>query len=182
MAPKKKAATAISSLEAEQPVPVRTSSGPVADRTRATVREHQHHLGSQSLASDVVRAPDDRLHVAGSKDGAGPPAGGAGPSRGVVVPPPGGATTSRTPTPATTTRSSHGVHVEQRHHVGDPGHRRGKSPVRRPHDEGVQHARRSIGENGTQPLGRNRAPSNVGRSRSVSRSTQLSPPPTPAKL
>ena len=137
MAPKKKTATAIGSLGAERPVPVRTSSGPVADRTRAAVREHQHRPGSQSLASGVVRAPDDRPHVARSKDGAGPPAGGAGPSRGVVVPPPGGAATSRTLTPATIARSSHGVRVEQRHHVGDPGHRRGKSPVRHPQDEGV---------------------------------------------
>ena len=63
--------------------------------------------------------------------------------------PTGGTATSRTPTPATTARSSHGVRAEQRHHVGDPGHRRGKSPVRRQQGEGVQHARRSTGENGT---------------------------------
>ena len=97
------------------------------------------------------------------------------------MPPPGGAATSKTPTPATTARSSHGVRAEQRHHVGDPGHRRGKSPVRHPQDEGVQHARRSAAKNGTQPLGRNGAPSNVVRSRSAPRSTQLSPPPTPAE-
>ena len=47
--------------------------------------------------------------------------------------------------------------------------------------EGVQHSRRSAGENGTQPLGRGGAPSNVVRSRSAPRSTQLSPPPTPAE-
>ena len=69
MAPKKKTAMAVGSLGAERPVPVRTSSGPVADRTRAAVREHQHRPGSRSLASGVIRAPDDRLHVAGSKDG-----------------------------------------------------------------------------------------------------------------
>ncbi len=109
MAPKKKTATAIGSLGAELPVPVRASSGPVADRTRAAVHEHQRRPGSQSLASGVVRAPDDRPHVARSKDGAGPPAGGAGPSRIVVVPPPGSAATSKTPTPATTALSSHGV-------------------------------------------------------------------------
>ena len=73
MAPKKMTATAIGSLGAERPVPVRTSSGPVADRTRAAVREHQHRPGSHSLASGVVRAQDDRPHVARSKDGAGPP-------------------------------------------------------------------------------------------------------------
>ena len=93
----------------------------------------------------------------------------------------GGAATSRTPTLGTTARSSHGVRAEQRHHVGDPGHRRGKSHVRRPRDEGVHHARRSAGENGTQPLDRNGAPSKIVRSRSAPRSTQLSPPPTPAE-
>ena len=126
MAPKKNTATAIGSLGAERPVPVRTSSGLVADRTRVAARKHQHYPGSRSLASSVVRTPDDRLHITGSKDRAGPPAGGTGPSRGVVVPPPGGAATSRTPTKATTARSSHGVRDEQRHHAGDPGHRRGK--------------------------------------------------------
>ena len=83
--------------------------------------------------------------------------------------------------PAPTARSSHGVRDEQRHHTGDPGHRRGKSPVHHLRDEAGQHARQSAGENGTQPLGRDRAPSNVVRSRSAQRSTQLSPPPTPAE-
>ena len=73
MAPKKKTITAIGSSGAERPVPVRTSSGPVADRTRAAAREHQHRSGSQSLASGVVRAPDDGPRIAKSKDGAGPP-------------------------------------------------------------------------------------------------------------
>ena len=79
MAPKKKTAMAIDSLGAERPVPVRASSGPVTDRTRAAVREHQHRLGSQSLASGVVCAPDDRPHVARSKDGARPPQAARGP-------------------------------------------------------------------------------------------------------
>ena len=48
-------------------------------------------------------------------------------------------------------------------------------------DEGGQHARRSASENGTQPPGRDRAPSNVVRSRSAPRSMQLSPPPTLAE-
>jgi len=51
----------------------------------------------------------------------------------------------------------------------------------RSRDEGAQHVRRSAGKNGTQPLGRGRAPSNVVRSQSAPRSTQLSPPPTPAE-
>ena len=85
MAPKKNTATVIGSLGAERPVPVRTSSGPVADRTRAAVREHQHRPGSQSLASGVVRAPDDGPRIAKSKDGVGPPTGGARPSKGVTV-------------------------------------------------------------------------------------------------
>ena len=70
MAPKKKTITAIGSSGAERPVPVRASSGPVADRTRGAVREHQHHSGSQSLPSGVVRARDDGPHAAKSKDGA----------------------------------------------------------------------------------------------------------------
>ena len=181
MAPKKKTITAIGSSGAERPVPVWANNGPVADRTRAAVCEHQHRSGSQSLASGVVRAPGDGPHATKSKDGAGPPAGGAGPSRGVAVPPTGGAATSKTRTPAPKVRSSQGARDEQRHHAGDPGHRRGKSPVHRPRDEGVQHARRSAGENGTQPLGRGRAPSNVVRSRSAPRSMQLSPPLTPAE-
>ena len=136
MAPKKKVATMIGSSGARRPVPVRASSGPVADRTRAAAREHQHRPGSQSQASDAIRTPGDGPHVTKSKDGAGPPAGGAGPSRSVVVPPAGGAATSKTATLATTARSSHGVRDEQRHHAGDPGHRRGKSPVRHLRDEG----------------------------------------------
>ena len=181
MAPKKKTITVIGSSGAERPVPVRTSSGPVADRTRAAAREHQHRPGSQSLASGIVCAPDDRPHVPRSKDGAGPPAGGAGPSRSVVVPLLGGAATSRMPPLAPRARSSQGSRNEQRHHAEDPGHRSGKSPVHRPRDEGVQHARRSTDENGMRPLGRGRAPSNVVRSQSAPRSTQLSPPPTPAE-
>ena len=73
MAPKKKMATTVDSLGAKRPVPVRTSSGLVTDRTRAVAREHQHRPGSRSLVSGVVRTPDDRLHIAGSKDGAGAP-------------------------------------------------------------------------------------------------------------
>ena len=103
------------------------------------------------------------------------------PPRGGVVPPMGGAATSKTPTPAPTTRSSQVVRDEQLHHAGDPWRCRGKSPA--PHSQDVegQHARRGAGENGAQPQGRDRAPSNVVRSRSASRSTQLSPPPTPAE-
>ena len=97
------------------------------------------------------------------------------------MPPTGGATTSKTPTPAPTTRSSQGARDEQRHHAGDPGRRRGKSHVHHLRDKGGQHARRSAGKNGMQPLDRNGAPSNVVRSRSAPRSTQLSPPPTPAE-
>ena len=83
--------------------------------------------------------------------------------------------------PAPTARSSQAARNEQRHHAEDPGHPSGKSHVHCPWDEGVQHARRSAGKNGTQPLGRDRAPSNVVRSRSAPRSTQLSPPPTPVE-
>ena len=81
MAPKKKTATTIGSLGAERPVPVRTSSGPVADRTRAAVCEHQHRPGSQSLASGVIRAPNDRPHVADPRTEPGPPQAMRGPPR-----------------------------------------------------------------------------------------------------
>ena len=129
MAPKKKTITAISSSGAERPVPVRASGGAVADGSRGTAREHPHRSGSQSLASGVVHARDDGPHATKSKDGAGPPAGGAGPSKGGAVPPTGGAATSKSPMPVPTTRSSQGARDEQRHHAGDPGHRSGKSPV-----------------------------------------------------
>ncbi len=79
MAPKKKTATAIGSSGAERPVPVRASSGPVADKTRGTAREHQHHSGSQSLASGVIHVRDGEPHAAKSRDGAGPPQAARGP-------------------------------------------------------------------------------------------------------
>ena len=181
MAPKKKTITAIVSSGAERPVPVWASGEVLAGGSQGTAREHPHRSGSQSLASGVVRARDDGPHAAKSKDGAGPPAGGAEPSKDGVVPPMGGAATSKMPTPAPTTRSSQVVRGEQRHHAGDPGRRPGKSPARPSRDEGGQPARRGAGENGRQPQGLDRAPSNVVRSRSVSRSTQLLPPPTPAE-
>ena len=181
MAPKKKTTTAIGSSGTGLPVPVRTSSGPVAERTRGAAREHPHHPGSPGLVSGVVRTPGDEPHAANSRDGVGPPAGGAGPSRGVVVPPDGGAATSKTPTPAPTARSSQVVRDEQRHPAGDPARRPGKSPVRPSHDEEGQHARRGADGGGERLRGRDAAPSNVVRSRGASRSTQLSPPPTPAE-
>src|SRR3954467_1935557 len=104
MAPKKKTIMVIGSSGAERPVPVRASGGAVADGSRGAAHEHQHRSGSQSLASGVVRAQDDGPHAAKSKDEAGPPAGGAWPSRGGTVPPTGGAATSKTPMPAPTTR------------------------------------------------------------------------------
>ena len=55
MAPKKKTAMTIGSLGAKRPVPARTSSGLVADRTRAAAHEHQHHPGSRSLAAAPYR-------------------------------------------------------------------------------------------------------------------------------
>ena len=112
MAPKKKTIAAVGSSGTERPVPVQASSGPDADRIRAAVREHQHRSGSQSLASGVVRAPDDGPHVANPKDRAGTPAGGAGPSRGGAVPPTGGAATSKMTTLVPTTRSSQIVSEE----------------------------------------------------------------------
>ena len=79
MAPKKKTITAIGSSGAERPVPVRAGSGPVADRTRAAAHEHQHRSGSQSLASGVVRTPNDEPHTAKSKTGLGRPQAARGP-------------------------------------------------------------------------------------------------------
>ena len=181
MAPKKKTITVIGSSGAERPVPVQASGGAVADGSRGAAHEHPHHSGSQSLVSGIVRARDNGPHTAKSKDGAGPSAGSAGPSKGGIVPPTGGAAASETPTPAPVAHSSQVVRDEQRHHVGDPGRRPGKSPVHHSRDVEGQHARRDAGENGARPPGRDRAPSNVVRSQSASRSTQLSPPPTPAE-
>nr|XP_040255381.1 mucin-1-like [Aegilops tauschii subsp. strangulata] len=161
MAPKRKTTMAISSSGTGLPMPVRTSSGPVAERTRGAAREHPHHPGSPGLVSSVVRTPGDEPHATNSRDGVGTPAGGAVPSKGVVVPPGGGAATSKMPTPAPTARSSQVVRDEQCHPVGDPGRRPGKSPARPSHDEEGQHARRGAGENGGQQQGRDRAPSNM---------------------
>ena len=111
----------------------------------------------------------------------GPPAGGARPSRGVVVPPTDGAATSKTPTPAPMARSSQIVHDEQCRPAGGPGRRPGKSPMHPSQDEEGQRARRGTDEGGGQLRSRDGAPSNVVRSRSASRSIQLSPPPTPAE-
>nr|XP_020172649.1 collagen alpha-1(I) chain-like [Aegilops tauschii subsp. strangulata] len=172
---------AIGSSGTGLPVPVRTSSGPVAERTRGTAREHPHHPGSPGLVSGVVRTPDDEPRAASSRDGVGPPAGGTGPSRGVVVPPYGGAATSKTPTPAPTARSSQVVRDEQRRPAGDPGRRPRKSPMRPSHDEEGQHAHRGTGGGSGWPQGRDGAPSNAVRGQSTSRSTQLLPPPTPAE-
>ena len=168
MAPKKRTTTAIGSSGTGLLVPVRTSSGPVAERTRGAAREHPHHPGGSGLASGAVRAPGDEPPVAGSRDGVGPPAGGAGTSRGAVIPPDGGAAASKTPTPAPTMRSSQVVRDEQRHPAGDPAHRLGKSPVGPSHDEEGQHARRGADGGGERLRSRDAAPSNIVRSRGAS--------------
>ena len=181
MAPKKKTTTAIRSSRTGLPVPVRTSSRPVTERTRGAAREHPHHPGSPGLVSGIVRTPGEEPRVTGSKDGVRPLAGGAGPSRGVVMPPEGSAATSKIPTPVPTACSSQVVRDEQRRPAGDPGRRPGKSPMRSSHDEEGQHARRGVDGGGGRLQGRDGAPSNAVRSRGASRSTQLSPPPTPAE-
>ena len=171
MAPKKKTTTVIGSSGTRLPVPVRTSRGPVAERTRGAVHEHPHHLGSPGLVSGAARTPGDEPRVASSRDGVGPPAGGAGPSRGIVVPPDGGAVTSKTPTLAPAARSSQVVRDEQRRPAGEPGRRPGKSPMRPSHDEEGQHALRGAGGGGGRLRGHDGAPSKVVRSRSASWST-----------
>ena len=181
MAPKRKTTTAIGSSGTGLPVPVWTSSGPVAERTRGAIREHPHHPSNLDRASGVVRAPGDGPHAANSIDGVGPLAGGTKPSRGIAMPPDGGAAVSKTPTPAPIMRSSQVVRDEQLHPDGDPGRRPGKSPAHPSRDKEGQHARRGTGKNGAQTQGRDRAPSNVVRSRSASRSTQVSPPPMPTE-
>src|SRR3954471_24280583 len=89
MAPKKKTTVAVGQSEARQPVPTRGSSGPVAERTRGTAREHQHHPSSRSLGGGDVCAPGNGPHIAKSKGGARPSAGGAGPSKVTAAPPEG---------------------------------------------------------------------------------------------
>src|SRR3954464_14213824 len=121
MAPKKKTTVVVGPSEAGHPVPTRASSGPVAERTQGDVREHQHRPSSRSLGGGDVRAPGNGPHAAKSKDGAGPPAGGVGPSEVAAAPPTGGARASRTPTPAPTPRSSQAARNERRDHPEDPG-------------------------------------------------------------
>ena len=130
MAPKKKMTVAVGLSGAGHSVPTRASSGPVAERTRAAVREHQHRPSSRSLGGGDVRAPGNGLHAAKSKDGARPSAGGAGPSKIATAPPEGDARASKTPTLAPMARSSQATRDEWRSHAEDPRRRRGKSPER----------------------------------------------------
>lgn len=51
----------------------------------ARAHEYPHHPGGPGLVSGVVRTPGDEPRIAGSRDGVGPPAGGAGPSRCAVM-------------------------------------------------------------------------------------------------
>src|SRR4051812_37257252 len=134
MAPKKKTMVAVGSSDAGHPVPTRASSGPVAERTRGAVREHQHRLSSRSLGGGDVRASGNGRHAAKSKYGAAPPAGGAGPSGVAAAPPAGSARASRTPIPVSPPRSSQAACDERRDHPGDPRRRRGKSPERHSRD------------------------------------------------
>src|SRR4051812_21318303 len=168
MAPKKNTTVAVGPSEAGHPVPTRTSSGPVAERTRGAVREHQHRPSNRNLGGGDVRAPGNGPHAAKSKDGAGPSAGGAGPSRIAAAPPEGNTRASKTPTPAPTARSSQAARDERRNHPEDPGRRRRKSPERHSRDVEDLPARRGAREDGMQPRGRDRAPSDMVRSRSAS--------------
>ena len=70
---------------------------------------------------------------------------------------------------------------ERRKHGGDPWCRRGKSPERHSREVEDLLARRGTGGDGMRPRGRDRAPSDMVRSRSASRSVQVSLPPTPAE-
>ena len=160
---------------------MRASSGPVAERNRGAAREHQHHPSSRSLGGSDVCAPGNGPHVAKSKGGAKPFAGGAGLSKVIAAPPEGDARASKTPTPAPTARSSQAVRVEWRNHAEDPGRRHRKSPERHPRDVEDLPARRSTGDNSMRPQGRDRAPSDMVRSRSASRSVQVPLSPTPAE-
>ena len=128
MAPKKKTTVAVGPSEAGHPVLTRASSGPVAERTRGAVREHQHRPSSRSLGGGDVRAPGNGPHAAKSKDGARPSAGGAGPSKIATAPPEGDARASKTPMLAPTAHSSQAARDERRNQVEDPGHCHGKSP------------------------------------------------------
>ena len=181
MVSKKKTTVAVGQSEAGQPVPTRASSGPVAERTRGAAREHQHHPSNRSLGGGDVCAPGNRPHVGKSKGGAKSFAGGAGPSKVTAAPPEGDARASKTPTPALTARSSQAARDERRNHAEDPGHRRGKSPERFSRDLEDLPARRGAGEDGVRPRGRDGTPSDMVRSRSASRSVQVSLPPMPAE-
>src|SRR3954468_23292083 len=181
MAPNKKTTVAVGPSDAGHPVPTRASSGPVAKRTRGAVREHRHRPSSRSLGVGNVRAPGNGLHAAKSKDRARPSAGGAGPSKIAATPPEGDARASQTPTPAPTARSSQAARDERRNDTEDPGRRRRKSPERHSRDVEDLPARRGAGEDDMRPRGRDRSPSDMVRSRSASRSVQVSLPPTPAE-
>ena len=148
MAPNKKMTVAVGPSGAGHSIPTQASSGPVAERTRGTIRGHQHRPSSLSLGGGDVRAPVNGPHAAKSKDGARPSAGGAGPSKIAATPPEGDARASKTPTLTPTARSSQAAPDERRNHAEDPGHHRGKSPKRRSWDLEDLPARRGAGEDG----------------------------------
>ena len=168
MAPKKKATATVGSLEARPPVPTRAGSGPVAERTRGAAREHPHLHSSRSLGGGDACVPGNGPHLAKSRDGARPSAGGAGPSKIAAAPPEDDARASEAPTPASTTRSSQAARDERCNRTEDPGRRHGKSPERHSRDVQDLPARQGAGEGGTRPQGRDRAPSGMVRSRNAS--------------
>ena len=177
MAPKNKGITATDSSRAEPPVPTRTGDGVLADGGGGADHDHPRHCGNRSQASDVVRAQDDEPRTATSNNGAVPPTGGTGTSKGGAVLPTGGAATSKTPPPAPAPRSSQVVRDEQHRNIGDPGRRRGKSPLHHSRDAQGRHARQDAGQDGAGPQNCDDAPSNMVRSPSTSRSSRLSLPP-----
>ena len=129
--------------------------------------KHPQHSGDRSQASGAVRIRDDEPRAAGSGGGAALPT--------------GGAAASTAPQLAPASRRSQATCDEQHRDAGAPGHCCGKSPVCHSQDEPDRRARSDAGAGGVRPREHNRAPSNPVRSRSASRSTQISPPPTPAE-
>ena len=130
-------------------------------------REHPRHSGDRSKASNIVRIRDDEPHAAGSGGGAALPMGGVATSTALQLAP--------APHPSQATRD------EQHRIVGASRHHRGKSPMRHSQDAPGRRAHLDAGGSGVRPRDHDRAPSNLVRSQSASRSTWLSPPPTPAE-
>lgn len=168
MAPKKKSFTPIGPSASSPPVPTQVGADIVTDEGGSGDPELPRPPADQNQTGDVNPG------ATGSKAGAVLAMAGAANSRNGAVP-------SKTPTPAHTPRPTQVVRDEWRRDVPRTRRSLEKSLVRRSRDAHGHHARQHAGGVEARSQGREVAPSNTVRSKSTTRSSHRSPPPTPAE-